>query len=374
MGKRALVTGALGHSGTYQVKRLLELGYEVTATDLQPLDREKLMTKERVFRNDLTMENVDDPNVTFVAADLTDKESLHALWAGGEEYDMVFHPASLYDYFAPLHLLLQINVVGTRNLLEVVCERQAGSLPRFIHWSTAGVYGEPEYEVVRDQRGRKVKLPADETAPYRPPNWYSTSKMFQEVVVHDFWKNHGVPATILRPIVIAGPHQLYGAFHLFYLAHKMGVVPVPVIKPSVKQTHINLCHVEDLADAAIFCAEHEETVGEAYNVGSESTTQWEFLDYLASISDAHTIIIPMWFRVYGAIAGIMRWWCRRETAKARKWGLRPVIDLAMAEYVTHDYFFSNEKLRALGFEYRFPTVFDVTRDSVRWYVDHGWFD
>jgi nucleoside-diphosphate-sugar epimerase len=140
---------------------------------------------------------------------------------------VVFHPASLYDYFAPLHILLKINVQGTRNLLDVICEKQARRLPRFIHWSTCGVYGEPEYEYRKDEHGKKCQVEADETALYDPPNWYSTSKMFQELVVYDFYINKKVPMTIIRPMPISGPAQLYGAFNLYYLIYKMGTMMVP---------------------------------------------------------------------------------------------------------------------------------------------------
>lgn len=370
----ALVTGALGHSGTYQIKRLIELGYKIVATDLKAPDRKKLMTKETIFRNDLTYLNIEHPDVNFIPADLTDKDSLYALWKEDQQYDVVFHPASLYDYFAPLDLLLKINVKGTKNLLEVIYERQTDNLPRFIHWSTAGVYGEPEYKVKKDAKGKKVLLQADETAPYNPPNYYSTSKMFQEFVVFDFYKNKNVPITILRPIIIAGPHQLYGAYHIFILVYKTGKMLLPVVFPRLKQNHINMCHVEDLANAAVFCYEHEETIGEAYNVGSESCTQWEFLDYLFSISDSETMVIPMWNKIYNFIAKMLLLWFQREMTKARKWGIRSWIDQSMVEYVTHNYYFSNQKLIKLGFKYKYPTVFDVAKDSVRWYLDYKWFE
>jgi hypothetical protein len=63
-----------------------------------------------------------------------------------------------------------------------------------------------------------------------------------------------------------------------------------------------------------------------------------------------------------------------QMKKARKWGVRPLVDGPMMEYIGHNYYFSNEKLKKLGFEYKYPTPFDVARDSIRWYLDHGWFD
>ena len=370
----ALVTGAHGHTGTFLLKRLIELGYKITATDLNPVEREKLMTKETVFRNDLKFENIQHPNVTFIAADLTKKESLEALWKEGQQYDVVFHPASLYDYFAPLYMLMKINVYGTRNLLEIICEKQPDNLPRFIHWSTCGVYGEPEYEIKKDENGKKYKVPSDETADYDPPNWYSTSKMFQEFVLYEFYQNKKLPMTIIRPQPIAGKAQLYGAFSIFYMVYKFGMMVVPIMYPSERQLHLPIVHVEDLVEAAIFCYEHDETIGEAYNIGSDNCTQGEFMDYLSSVADCQTVVIPIWYKMYNIAAKIMDWWFRKEIIKAKKWGLRPKIDGPMLEYITHEYFFSNDKLKKLGFEYKYPTAFDVTRDTVRWYIDNGWFD
>ncbi|MHA1300404.1 MAG: NAD-dependent epimerase/dehydratase family protein [Candidatus Helarchaeota archaeon] len=370
---RALVTGALGHTGTFLLKSLIKKGYKITATDLKPLERRKLMTKETIFRDDLKFENVEHPNVKFIAADLTDKSSLYKFWEDQTEYDVVFHPASLYDYFAPLHLLMKINVYGTRNLLEVICEKQKESKPRFIHWSTCGVYGEPKYKTVKN--GKKEIIPADETAPYDPPNWYSTSKMFQEFVVYDFYKNKNVPITILRPQPIAGKAQLYGMYTIFRMAYRMGIMTVPVIFPKYKQLHMPMVHVEDLVEAAIFCYEHDETIGEAYNIGCDPCTQAEFMDHLCSIVDAQTVIIPIWNKMYNFFAkSFINWWFRREIKKAKKWGIRPMVDGPMLEYITHEYYFSNEKLKRLGFKYIYPKVMDVTTDSVRWYLDNGWFN
>ena len=149
---------------------------------------------------------------------------------------------------------------------------------------------------------------------------------------------------------------------------------VPIVFPKLKQNHINMCHVEDLAAAALFCYEHEETIGEAFNVGSLSTSQWEFIDYLCSIVDTETLIIPIWNSMYHFMAKMFRWWYKREAKKARKWGIRSWMDLSMVEYVTHNYYFSNEKLTNMGFEYKYPTVEAVTLDSIRWYLDNGWFD
>jgi hypothetical protein len=62
------------------------------------------------------------PGVEFIAADLTKKETLYPLFDHDFEFDAIFHPASLYDYFAELDLLRKINVRGIENLLEVMVD------------------------------------------------------------------------------------------------------------------------------------------------------------------------------------------------------------------------------------------------------------
>jgi len=372
--KTVLVTGSLGHTGTYLVKSLIKKGYKITATDLKPMDRKKLMTKETIYSSDLKFENIEHPNVKFIAADLMDKDSLTKLWDGGVNYDIIFHPASLYDYFAPLHILMKINVIGTRNFLEVIYEKQGSNLPRFIHWSTCGVYGEPEYEYKKNEKGKKVKVQADETIAYDPGNHYCTSKMFQELIVYDFYKNKKVPMTIVRPMPIAGKAQLYGMYTIYRSVYKMGKMVVPVMFPKNKELHMPCVHVEDLVEAAIFCAENDKTIGEAYNVGCDPGTQSEFIDHLCHVTGNQTVIIPVWYKLYNIMAKLLEWYFGKEVVKAKKWGTRPTIDGPMLEYITHEYFFSNEKLKKLGFKYIYPKVQDVTADSVRWYIDEGWFD
>ena len=68
---------------------------------------------------------------------------------------------------------------GLDNFLNVIkehSEKVGHPMPHFLHWSTCGVYGQPNYE--KNKNG--YLIPSDENAPYNPPNNYSTSKMEQE--------------------------------------------------------------------------------------------------------------------------------------------------------------------------------------------------
>jgi nucleoside-diphosphate-sugar epimerase len=371
MPRTCLVTGAKGHTGSFLVKILLEKGYHVIATDLPPKERSTLMTKETVFRNDFQYMNCEEwPGVTFIPADLTNKESLRVLFRK-EPIDIIFHPASFYDYFALIDILRKINVEGLRNLLDVALE-ELGKIPRFIHWSTCGVYGQPKYEI--DPK-TKMSLPADETAPFDPPNAYSISKMEQELLLKDYQKKLGdaFPYTIVRSAPIYGPYQMYGAFHILYMCNKMGHMVSPIIFPKHKKLMMPMIHVETLVEAAFFLSQHDESIGEAYNVIEDNLTQEDWMEFMFQCLGITYTHIPIWRPLYDFAAKLLRNYVEDQNKFARKYGLRPKIDLSMADYITHQYYFSNKKLKDLGFHLKYNS-YEGTMHTINWYKEHGWLE
>src|SRR5271157_525011 len=369
MAQKVLVTGAKGHTGSFLVKLLVEKGCEVVATDLPPRERSDLMKKETVFRNDLHYMDIEVmEGVTFMPADLTDKESLRPLFKD-QQFDVVYHPASLYDYFALIDLLRKINVGGFKNLLEVIHE-ECDPFPRSLHWSTCGVYGQPKYE--RDPK-TKMPIPANETAPYDPPNAYSVSKREQEELLKELAAQWNIPYTIIRPGPIYGPYQSYGMFHIFYLINRIGWMAAPHAYPRWRRLMMPMVHVENLVQGAEFLAQHDEAIGEAYNVCDDPVTQEEWLEYVYTLLGIkYTNFIVPWI-FYKAMAGYLYGIVRKENEKARKWNLRPHIDLSMADYISHQYYFSNQKIKNLGFKFKWDPI-SGTAEIIKWYKDRGWLE
>jgi len=371
MVKKALVTGALGHTGSFLVNLLVEKGWKVVATDLESTKRKQLMQKETVFGTKFQYMSINLTGVTFIPADLTDKESLKPLFSEeNKDYDVIFHPASLYDYFATIDILRKINVGGLKNLLEVMYETYGNDMPRFLHWSTCGVYGEPKYK----KNSKGYILPADETADYNPPNSYSISKMEQEIALKEFAEKHPLKWTIIRPAPIYGPYQTYGAFHIFYTIRKVGHMAIPMIFPKKHKLMMPMIHVEDLVNAAYFLWDKEEAIHQAFNVVSENTTQQEWMEFLCQELGVPYTNIPIWWGLYKFIANIAFGWAAWMEKRARKFGVRPKFDLPMAGYIKHQYFFSNDKIKSLGFKFKYGDPFLGTRQTIRWYIDHGWFE
>ncbi len=366
-----LVDGAKGHTGTFLVKSLLEQEKDckIVATDLPTDSRRELMTKETLFSKDLgyMLEVLDDPRVEYIAADLTKPETLDALFKG-KKYDVIFHPASLYDYFAKIDLLRKINVEGTRNLLNKICETQDLKKVRFMHWSTCGVYGEPKYE--HDKKTKQV-IPVEETAPYDPPNDYSQSKMEQELVLKEFEKEKGIKATIIRPAPIFGPYQTYGTYHILLVIKVLGVSVVPLIHPRKHRLMFPSIHVEDLANAAIFLSKKEEAIGESYNCIHDIVPMDEWIEWLNQHMGLKYTTIPVWFPLFKLISKLVVGLGSKRDKKARKLGIRPLLDVPMLKYVTHQYCFSNKKLKDLGYKFKWDT-WTGFKQTVDWYIEHAW--
>ncbi|MEX2716995.1 MAG: NAD-dependent epimerase/dehydratase family protein [Candidatus Sigynarchaeum springense] len=371
--RQALVTGALGHTGSFLVNLLADHGWHVTATDLDPARRSRFITKEEIFAIPRERLSIDRAGVEFIPADLTNKNSLRPVFAG-KDFDTVFHTASLYDYFAPFELLEKVNVGGLQNLLETYYEHCQGNtgnpsiLPRFIHWSTCGVYGQPKYE--------RWDVPADETAPYNPPNNYSKSKVLQEQLLGEWHREKGVPTVIIRPAPIYGPYQAYGMFHIYHLVRTIGVVPVVCLYPRSKRLRMPMVHVQDLVRAAEFLANApaEKVVGEAFNVIGDCGFQEDFMEYIACLLGANYAHISVPWFVYVILAKITYKSAIGRMKRIARKGKRPRYDAPMAEYITHQYFFSNEKIKQLGFKFEYPDMFLGTKQTVDWYLDHGWLE
>jgi nucleoside-diphosphate-sugar epimerase len=339
------------------VELLVKNGWDVTGTDLTGNLHKEYYCENGALHPMMYEDFVRDLGVKFITADLTNKESLYPLF-NGKPYDAIFHTASLYDYFAKWDVLYKINVEGTRNLAELVVKHGVG---RFIHWSTDGVYGSTKEE------------PADENAPYAPGNDYSKSKMEQEKVLLALYEEKGLPLTIIRPAPIYGPRHRYGVYHILYGIKKIGTGVSVSFYPKRKTLMMPSVHVTDLVRAALFVSDKEEAVGQAYNVLSDCIPQSDWMEFAArALGLEHTLRIPVLWPMYVAFAKISRMVISKLDRKARAMGTRPKIDVPMVEYLTHQYWFSNQKIKDLGFELIYEDPRKGIWDYITWCRERGW--
>ncbi|MFC1707512.1 NAD-dependent epimerase/dehydratase family protein [Planctomycetota bacterium] len=366
-----VVTGVMGFSGSHVAKELLSRGRKVLGVDLPAAidDPERRATLQK------TGLDLNHPLLELIPADLLDRQSLAPVF--DRELRHVFHTASLYDYSARLSELVRVNVGGIENLLPLVI---AAKPRRFIHWSTGGVFGKP-YTAAH---GHKVNLPFTEesSSPKNAPvqadrpdgthlvNAYSKSKWKQEQRVWQAHREDGLPVTVVRPAPIYGPGSRYGHCGII-LAIWRG--QLPAIPLDAKNAITISVHVADVARFACFVAEHEDAVGEDYNLVDNSVISYhEFLHYIALLTgrrmwDVPLLYLPVLRTV--ALATAHTWtWLERNLGVPRP----RMLEVQSAPYIGSSYWISNRKSLSTGFEYGYGDVREGLKDCIAWMRSAGW--
>ena len=170
---RILVTGGAGYIGGTAVDILLRQGFEISVLD------------------DCSTGHADVvPNgVRFVKGSLLDKV---AIKESLQDCSAVIHFAGkslVGESVIKPELYWQVNVVGSRNLLDVMRE---SDVKQIVFSSSAATYGEPE------------AVPIKENAPTRPTNAYGATKLAIDAMITDETKAHGLAAASLRYFNVAG--------------------------------------------------------------------------------------------------------------------------------------------------------------------------
>ncbi len=188
--ERFLVTGAGGCIGAWTVRRLLDAGVEVIATDLsEDLRRFRLVSYPRA-----------EERLDFVALDVTATKAVVELVAE-REVTHIIHLAGLQVPFcaADPPLGAMVNVVGTVNMFEAA--RQAGRPTGLVYASSAAVFGSSSFfssGMVSD------------TSPVLPETLYGVYKVANEGTARIYAMDHGIGSVGLRPFVVYGPGRDQG--------------------------------------------------------------------------------------------------------------------------------------------------------------------
>jgi len=168
-GKRVLITGLEGFTGRYMAAEMKADGYEVIGLGRQP-----------------SSEN------GYVQADLTDGALLKLVMAKLQP-DIVIHLAALaFVGHGDANAFYQVNLIGTRNLLEALAD--CGKVPHVVLLaSSANVYGNTSSGILSESA-----LPA-------PANDYAVSKFAMEQMAN-LWMSR-LPIIITRPFNYTGVGQ-----------------------------------------------------------------------------------------------------------------------------------------------------------------------
>ncbi len=253
-GKRILVTGAGGFLGYNLVNILKYANDNILERPCKILAVDNFISGRQGWDGQL----LKDANFHFIQADISKEGGLK------EKADFIFHLASIASPIVyrqhPIETI-EVNVLGTRNLLNLALKNKTES---FIHFSSSEVYGDPDPQHV----------PTAETYWGRvsftgPRACYDESKRLSETLCLAYYRQHGIPVKIVRPFNVYGPGLKPSDGRVFSDMIRDGLTHKKIILYSDGKATRSFCYVSD-AWVGFLKAGLSQENGESFNVGNDS--------------------------------------------------------------------------------------------------------
>ena len=245
-----LVTGGTGLVGSHVVEQARQKGFRVRA----------------LVRSPDSAKQLSEWGAELATGDLSDAESLRQAVQGAT---VIVHCAAKVGDWGPTDSYRAVNVGGLEQLL--LAAERTGSLKRFIHISSLGVYQ------ARDHYGTDESEEPSTTG----IDGYTLTKVEAERLVLRHVNEQQLPAVVLRPGFIYGPRD-------------RSVLPrlLERLKTNVfaflgsPEKLMNNTYVKNLAGAVFLAMDRDVAVGQVYNItDGRLVTKQEFVETVAQLAD-----------------------------------------------------------------------------------------
>lgn len=171
-----------------------------------------------------------------------------------EDYDCIVHLAALADIkrtTADPYATYKVNDYGTLNMLELASQKNVG---RFLYASSANVYGVP------------VDRPVTEMTPFNPRLPYDYSKVIGEMLVRSYGIHKSLKVSITRSWLLFGEGEQQNRAVPRFVRACLANEKIPLFNRGQDVT--DPTYVENYGRIVELILTREESVGEAFNVGS----------------------------------------------------------------------------------------------------------
>lgn len=224
--------------------------------------------------------------IEVVEGDITDKESMRDAMT---DVDGVFHIAAWF-YVGPgpgnVEKATQINVEGTRNVLELMDELD---IPKGVYTSTLGVYPFQDWDHIDET----IEPERPDGAVYFRTKWqahYEVARPMAEA---------GLPLVTVQPGIVYGPgDKSYGSMRMVFRDYLQGVLPM------LPRNHVAPWdHAGDIANGHVRAMEHGEP-GEEYIIAGKPR---DAVDVFACAEEITGVSAPRAVspKLFGSLAKVM---------------------------------------------------------------------
>lgn len=328
MSELVLVTGGDGFLGTHLVAGLHEQGYDV-----------------RVFcepgRPDPALNG---RPVEIVHGDIRKPDDVSR---AAEGCDYLIHAAASTSIWPSRSMLLEeINVVGTRNIIEAALTH---GVKRLVHVGTASSFGPGSLED-----------PGTEDRPFAGERYrlgYIETKRRAQLMVAEAVTERGLPAVIVAPTFMIGPNDSKPG------SGQMIIAIVERQLPGFSGGGRNYVYVKDVA-VGIVSALTRGTIGESYILGHENLTYREFFRKVGAVAG----VTPPKIRFPGLVVKVTGFLGSLMGTLTRK---TPRVTLPMARIsVDWNFYTADKAVRELGMPQ--TPIETAIREAIEWFREHGY--
>ncbi|MGG1518934.1 NAD-dependent 4,6-dehydratase LegB [Paenibacillus oryzisoli] len=288
---KILVTGADGFIGSHLTEELVRRGHDVKAfvyyNSFNSWGWLDSSTKEIKEQLDVFTGDIRDP---------------HGVKEAMKGCSTVLHLASLiaipYSYHSP-DTYVDTNVKGTLNVLQAAKEL---NVSKVVHTSTSEVYGTAQY------------VPIDENHPLQGQSPYSATKIAADQMALAYYRSFDIPIAIIRPFNTYGPRQSARAVIptvITQLALGKRIIKLGSVSPTR-----DFNFVKDTVNGFISTLEHDASIGEVINIGSNfEVSIGETAELIAEIMGIEVQIETDSIRLRPEKSEVERLWASNEKAK-----------------------------------------------------------
>ena len=265
--KRALITGISGSGGSYLAEYIIN---NQKKTKVFGIFRRKTSNLTALIKKKSSLIKCDLNNFEKVI------QSIKKI-----KPDVIFHLASNADVkqsFDKPREIVNNNNNCTLNLLEAV--RLTKIKPIIQICSTSEVYG-----IVN-----KKETPIKETNPFRPASPYAVSKVFQDLISQNYYKNYGLKIIITRMFTYLNPRRTnLFASHWADQVSKIEKGKIKILKHGNLKSTRTIIDIED-AMRSYWIAATKGQIGSIYNIGGNKII--EISKFLQILKKKSKVKIP----------------------------------------------------------------------------------